>query len=142
VVEAGDHDLVAWAQVPTERAAQAEGEGRHVRSERDLVRIVRTHEVGAGGVDIGKERIGFDRRPERPAVVGVAALEVRRDGGDALARHLGATRPVEECDRHAVDGAAERRKMIAHRGLVQAPALPYGRHLIHRTPRRRYHRPS
>ena len=59
VVEAGHDDLVARTEVAAQRAADAKRDRGHVRPERDLVGIVGTQEVGAGGVDLVEERIGL-----------------------------------------------------------------------------------
>ena len=75
---------------------------------------MRTHEVRAGGVRIVDEGIGLDAGGEGSAMVGVAALEVGRDGGDAFAGDLGAAGAVEVDHLPPVDLAAERREVVTH----------------------------
>ena len=123
VVEPRHHDLVAGRQVATDRTAHRKGQGRHVRTERDLVGIVGADEIGGRSVDLVEERIGLDRCGEGAAMVGVAALEIVRHGGDAFARDLRAARAIQVGDARAIKRPRQRREVIAQRGDVQAALL-------------------
>ncbi len=123
VIHARDDDLVAGPELAAKGAAHGEGQRRHVRAERDLVGIVRPEEVGAGRVDLGQHRIGLDRGGEGAAMVGIPRLEVRAHRVDALARHLRPARSVQVGHRTAVDGAPQRREVVAQGRDVETGPL-------------------
>ena len=52
MVQASDHDLVARSQRPPDGPADGEGEGRHVLTEHDLVRVPCAEEGSRGDVGL------------------------------------------------------------------------------------------
>jgi hypothetical protein len=86
MVEAGDEDLVARAEVAPRGPAEVEVERRHVRPEDDVVRLAAEE---AGGVGLGTAEERFDPFAGR---VGRAEVAARRGPGCRRARRGRRTR--------------------------------------------------
>ncbi len=95
VVQPGDDDLVARAQFAANGPAYAEGKGRHVGAEDDLVRRGSVEKIGHGLVRFGDDLVGALAGGEGAVDVGIGTGQVVGHGIDHCPRHLGAARAVE-----------------------------------------------
>jgi hypothetical protein len=114
MIESAHDDLVARPQRRADRARDVERERRHIRPERDLVRID-AEQVGERGMGVLDDRVRALGGEERAAMVGVRLAVVACDRVD---HRLGDLRPagtVEEDDRPSVLGEREGREPGANR---------------------------
>src|SRR5579862_4808094 len=103
VVEAGDQDFVAGAEVAANSAGHGVGERGHVWAKDDFVgRAV--EEVGHGGAGFGDHGVGVAAGGIGSAGVGVVAAQVVRDGVDDALRDLRSSGAVEEDGGMSVNG--------------------------------------
>jgi hypothetical protein len=125
VVEAGDEDFVAGAEVAADGAADCIGERGHVGAEDDFVGAA-VQEVGHGGAGLGDHGIGVAAGGVGSAGVGVVAAQVVRDGVDHTLRNLRAAGAVEEGGGMSVDGLGERGELRADVVKVEGGGSGFG----------------
>ena len=87
VVEPRDHDLVLRGELLSERAAQPECEGRHVRPEDDLP-FRAAEQVRGGAVCLRHNAVALTAGTEGTVQICIGASKVAGDSLDYPARHL------------------------------------------------------
>ena len=128
-----DDDLVTWREGRGEGAREREGEGGHVRAERDLVRrgVQQVRGGRAGRVD---DLVGLEARWVRPVRVRVVVQQVVAHRIDDARRHLRSPRSVEVrhgmTSVHALERGEARANLIDARHARDVRLNRSGRHLI------------
>jgi hypothetical protein len=95
VIEPGHDELVPCPQLPGKRPRERKVQGRHVRSETDLLEP-RAEKRGRRHVCLLHDELAGAARRERAAEVRVRLAEIGGHRLDDRFRHLGASRAVEE----------------------------------------------
>ena len=113
VIELRDDDLVAGAELASNRPRQGEVERRHVRAEDDLLRAA-AEKGSRCPARLADEQVAPPAGLEGPAEVRVRLAEIAGDRLDDLVRNLRPAGPVEEHQR-----PRERRETRPHRGDVE-----------------------
>ncbi len=113
VIQLGNHYLIERSETTADGAGNMEGEGRHVRAERDVVRRS-VEKVGEYLSRLPEHCIGFDAGGIGPVRVGVMPQQVIGHRLRHRPRYLRAARPIEVRHRRTVVFALERRKCLTH----------------------------
>ena len=114
MVEAGQHDLIAFFPITGNGAADVQGDGGHVVAENDLIRRRGVIKIRHGAVGFVQHFIGGDAGGKDAAVIGVVLNEIFCDAVDGLFGNLRTARVVEK-DRVAIQG----RKLLTNDIKIQ-----------------------
>ena len=118
MIEQGENDFVARAEVAADGAAHGVGQRRHVEAKDDFVGIA-MKEVGHGCTSGGDGVIGAATGEEGATGIGVGVLQVVADGIDDALRNLRAARTVEVGGGLAVHFFGEGRELLANSRNVE-----------------------